>query len=142
VIVPNDIGKDVPDAAVALPSTGGQKLAQDPLQFDFVGVSMANQYSVWPCELTSTVPMPVLRVLTATLPDAGVLVPDCGVVAGVDVFDELGDELPHAAIADAAAAASRGAAQYRLRMMMSPFRWPDTFLPHTTDRWAGSFTRT
>jgi hypothetical protein len=34
---------EAPAAADGLPRTGGQNDAQDPLQFDFVGVSIANQ---------------------------------------------------------------------------------------------------
>jgi hypothetical protein len=70
--------------------------------------------------------MPVLRVLR-TAPEAevaGALLdePDWGVLAGGDELDEPGAELPQAAMPAAAAAASKGAAQYRfLRMFKSPF---------------------
>jgi len=43
VIVPNLPDSDTPAAAFAFPVSGGQNEAQAPLQFDLVGVSMANQ---------------------------------------------------------------------------------------------------
>jgi hypothetical protein len=86
--------------------------------------------------------MLVLRVLTA-LPDDGALLldPACGVVEGPVVLDAPGDELPQAAMVAAAAPASNGAAQYRLRMVKSPFLGLTPFLPPTTDPRSGSFTR-
>jgi hypothetical protein len=84
---------------------------------DFVGVSIANQYSVCPWAFVSTVPMLVLRVeivtVEAVVPtlddeDAGALVFGADVLAG-------GDELPHAA-RTAAAPARIGAAHQRLRI--------------------------
>ena len=48
--------------------TGGQNDKHEPVQFDFVGVSIANQYRVWPCEFTTTVPMLVWRVETGASP--------------------------------------------------------------------------
>jgi hypothetical protein len=99
------------------------------VQFEVVGVSLANQYRVCPCALTSTVPMLVLRVPMTTeldddtLPDDG---DDAGedddVLGGLELL-ALGELLPQAASTVTAAPASRGAtAQYRLlRMIESPF---------------------
>jgi hypothetical protein len=102
-----------------------------PVQFEVVGVSLANQYRVWPCALTSTVPMLVLRVPMTTelavdaLLDGGLL---DGVLGGVELL-ELGELLPQAASAAAATPASKGAAQYRfVRMTQISVSWPDTFL--------------
>jgi hypothetical protein len=123
VIVPNPFGKVVPAIAVTLPCTGGQYVRHEPVQFDLVGVSIANQYRVRPCELTSTVPMPVWRVETV-VPDplvAGAEVFACGVVlvpAAAPLL-LLGAELPQAVIT-AAAPASTGAAHQRLRIVTSP----------------------
>jgi hypothetical protein len=43
VIVPNVPGREAPDAAVTGPVTGGHKVAHEPVQFDLVEVSIANQ---------------------------------------------------------------------------------------------------
>ena len=67
LIVPNLPGRALA-AALGVPITGGQNVAQVPLQFDDVGVSIANQYSVRPWELTSTVPLLVLAVLIPVAP--------------------------------------------------------------------------
>ncbi len=97
-----------------------------PVQLDIVGVSLANQYRVWPWALTRTVPSLVLRV-PITAPDVDVLLLEdelaCGWVAGLCVLVAPGEELPpQAARTAAAATASTGAAQYRLlRMIKSPF---------------------
>jgi hypothetical protein len=50
-----------PDA-VAGPFTGGQFCAHVPLQLDLVGVSGANEYSVNPVALVSTVAPPIVVV--------------------------------------------------------------------------------
>ncbi len=50
--------------------TGGQYVAHEPLQFDLVAVSLANQYNVRPSALVSTVPLLALIVLTVTEPVA------------------------------------------------------------------------
>lgn len=96
-----------------------------PVQFEVVDVSLANQYKVCPCALTSTVPMLVLRVpMTAELADDALPVDgaDDDVLGGVELV-ELGELLPQAASTPTAAALIRGAAaQYRLlRMIESPF---------------------
>jgi hypothetical protein len=62
-----------PGPAVAGPFSGGQIAAHDPLQFDFVEVSGANEYSVKPFELVITVTLPILWVFTSVL-----LVPEPG----------------------------------------------------------------
>src|SRR5215469_10373106 len=100
-MVPNFFGRWVPGAAVTLPCTGGQYVRHEPVQFDLVGVSIANQYKVRPFELTSTVPIFVLRVETVLLLEAldtGIELCDCGVVLAPEPALPLllGDELPHA----------------------------------------------
>ena len=59
VIVPN---VPVTPDAVAGPFTGGQFCAHVPLQLDLVGVSGANEYSVNPLALVSTVAPPIVAV--------------------------------------------------------------------------------
>src|SRR5580700_8038880 len=61
VIVPN---VPVTPAAVTGPVTGGQFCAQVPLHFDVVDVSGANEYSVKPLLLVSTVTPPIFAVCT------------------------------------------------------------------------------
>ena len=56
-----------PAPAVAGPFTGGQYAAHEPLQFDVVGVSGANQYSVKPLALVRTVAPPIVVVFSALL---------------------------------------------------------------------------
>jgi hypothetical protein len=99
-----------PDA-VAGPFTGGQNCAHAPLQLDLVGVSGANEYSVNPLALVSTVAPPIvvvfrLPVVTA----AGVLVPVLPLPPAEDVPDE-----PHAARTAAAAATASTASSIRRR---------------------------
>jgi hypothetical protein len=110
---------------LGLPSTGGQKVAQVPLHFDEVGVSIANQYSVRPCELTRTVPLLVLAVLMP-LADAAV-VP--AVLPELDPPPDPPDPLlelvgllvlPQAA-SRPTAAATTGAAHHRFIISISPF---------------------
>jgi hypothetical protein len=49
LIVPKPRGSDAPDAVVVgVPSTGGEYDAHEPLHFDWVLVSAANQYKVSP----------------------------------------------------------------------------------------------
>src|SRR6266702_2120234 len=83
--------------AVAGPFTGGQIWAQLPLQFDLVLVSGTNQYKVKPLALVSTVTPLIVVVFTAEPEEAGPedvpLVPP-----------EPGDEPPHPAASNAAAA--------------------------------------
>src|SRR4029077_199332 len=59
LMVPN---VPVTPAAVAGPLTGGQFCAHAPLQFDLVGVSGANEYSVKPLALVSTAAPPMVAV--------------------------------------------------------------------------------
>jgi len=84
-------------------------------QFDFVGVSIANQYSVLPWAFVSTVPLLVLCVMMVAEPWLCCVVP-AALVAGV----EGEPELPHAA-SRAAPPATIGAAHHRLRMARAPF---------------------
>src|ERR1700758_2843313 len=81
-----------PDA-VAGPVTGGQFCAHVPLQWDAVGVSGANEYSVKPLLLVSTVTPPIvaafrLSVVAAAGVPVLVLLPPPLPVAE-DVADEL-----------------------------------------------------
>jgi hypothetical protein len=108
-----------------LPVSGGQYVRHVPVQFDFVEVSIANQYRVLPWALVSTVPLLVLCVMMvvedalagAELLGAAALVAGAGeLVAGV----EGEPELPHAA-SRAAPPATIGAAHHRLRMARAPF---------------------
>jgi hypothetical protein len=57
-----------PDPAVAGPVTGGQKVAQDPLQLDLVVVSGTNQYKTKPLELVRTL-VPLTVVVASAEPD-------------------------------------------------------------------------
>src|ERR1700759_1959032 len=61
LIVPN---VPVTPAAVTGPFTGGQFCAHVPVQFDVVGVSGANEYSVKPLLLVSTVTLPIFAGFT------------------------------------------------------------------------------
>ena len=54
-----------PAPAVTGPLTGGQYVAQLPLQFDCVLVSGTNQYRVSPAALVSTVAPPMVVVFSA-----------------------------------------------------------------------------
>ena len=88
-----------PAPAVAGPFIGGQYVAHDPLQLDLVAVSGANEYSVKPLALASTLVPPIVVAFRA-LPDAAAgeaaeLDELLGWLAGLLVPD--GDELPHAA---------------------------------------------
>jgi hypothetical protein len=138
-MVPKPLGSDVPAAAVGVPMTGGQYVAHVPLQFDVVGVSMANQYRVWPWELVSTVPTPVLPVEMTALDAvvAGEVACDCGVVlvpAAAPPELLAGDDVPQAVMITAAPA-STGAAHQRLRMSHISDRGTETFLcPHYVAR--------
>jgi hypothetical protein len=126
-----------PGAALGVPITGGQYVAHEPVHLEVVDVSRANQYSVFPWALVSTVPMLVLRVPITVVDDAAVLVVALllGVllVVGLDVLLLAGGvELPHAA-STAAAPARTGAAHHRLRIT-SPFLADlETFPPDYVD---------
>src|SRR6202046_5340916 len=94
LIVPN---VPVTPAAVTGPVTGGQFCAHVPLHLDVVDVSGANEYSVKPALLVSTVAPAIVAVFTVLAPAAaGLLAEDAG---------EAPDE-PHATRAAAAAAAA------------------------------------
>jgi hypothetical protein len=58
-----------PAPAVTGPLTGGQYVAQLPLQFEVVEVSGANQYKVNPLALVSTV-APLMVVVFSADPEA------------------------------------------------------------------------
>jgi hypothetical protein len=128
VMVPKPFGSEALAAAVALPRTGGQYDAHVPLQLDFAGVSMANQYSVRPWALVSTVPIFVLRVAITTLRpavvagaevEAGAVACAWGVVLGAP--EPPAAELPQAAIITTAPAAAGTAHQLLRISVTSPF---------------------
>jgi hypothetical protein len=100
-----------PALAVAGPATGGQYVVQDPLQFDWVGVSMANQYKVKPLAFVSTVTPAILVVFRAAL--AAAVLDGAAEVDGTGEVLELagfgGDELPHPAAMSAAPASATAA---------------------------------
>jgi hypothetical protein len=123
-----------PAPAVTGPLTGGQIDAHDPLHLDVVGVSGANQYSVKPLALVTTMTPPIFAAFTA-VPDE--LVAGAELVAGEEAAleEELpdpavlaGDELPHAA-AIRAAAASPASAHHRLRITYPRSRKVDRHIP-------------
>lgn len=107
-----------PGPAVAAPVTGGQILAQAPLQFDVVAVSGANQYRVKPSALVTTVAPLTCAVFSAPPaaaaldPEAGALEAEAGALdAAAGALDDappaalpLDDELEHAAALIATAA--------------------------------------
>jgi hypothetical protein len=84
-----------PDPAVAGPFTGGQNVAHWPLHLDVVEVSRANQYSVKPLALVSTVTPPIVVVFSA-LPLAaaafGVVVAGAACPTGVPPPGTDGDQ--------------------------------------------------
>ena len=100
-----------PDAVVG-PVTGGQFCAHVPLQLDVVGVSGANEYSVNPPALVSTVAPPIVAVFrlpavaAAGLPLLLPLPP---------LLEDVADEL-HAARTAAAAATASSASSIRQRV--------------------------
>jgi hypothetical protein len=85
-----------PLPAVAGPLTGGQKLAHPPLQFDLVGVSGTNQYSVKPLALVRTVVPPIVAVRKA-VPDEFAVADAAGLAEPPELLEPPVDELPHAA---------------------------------------------
>ena len=105
-----------PAPAVAGPFTGGQYVAHDPLQLDLVAVSGANEYTVKPLALVTTLMPPIVAVFRA-LPDAAAgeaaLDELLGWLAGLLVPD--GDEDPHAAAIRATPARPAGT-NHRLRI--------------------------
>jgi len=101
-----------PDA-VAGPFTGGQNCAHVPLQLDLVGVSGANEYSVNPLALVSTVAPPIVVVFRLpVVAAAGLLVP----VLPLPLVEDVPDELHAASTVTAAAmASSAGSVRRRFR---------------------------
>ena len=94
------------------PCTGGQFCAHVPLQLDLVGVSGANEYSVKPLALVSTVTPPIVAVFRLpAVPAAGLPVPVLPPLPVEDVPDEL-----HAASTAAAAATANSASSIRRRL--------------------------
>jgi hypothetical protein len=100
-----------PDPAVAGPCTGGQYVAHEPLHFEVVEVSGANQYKVNPLELVSSVALPtflldrVVEVEPAAGADAVGELPEPPEPPEPPVVDV---ELPHAATTSVAAIAPTG----------------------------------
>src|ERR1700761_7052643 len=98
-----------PDA-VAGPLSGGQFCVHVALQLDLVGVSGANEYSVNPLALVSTVAPPIVPVFRLpALAAAGLL------VLVPPPVEELPDEL-HAATTAAAATTASSASSIRTRL--------------------------
>jgi len=100
----------VTPAAVTCPVTGGQFCAHVPLHFDVVDVSGANEYSVKPLLLVSTVTPAIVAVFTVPTAAAG------GLLALLP--EDEGEEAPaelHATRAVAAATAAGSARSIRKR---------------------------
>jgi hypothetical protein len=116
-----------PEPAVAGPLTGGQIVAHEPLQFDFVAVSGTNQYKVKPLAFVTTVTPPTLAVFSAFPVDAGaplwVGLPD---VAGVDEVPEL----PHPAAISPATASPAGASHLLVIAVPRSLRCFPRYLDH------------
>src|SRR6516164_7836353 len=109
-----------PEPAVAGPFTGGQKVAQDPLQLDVVEVSGPNQYKVRPAELVSTWAPPIVLIINvlADEPPAA-----CAVLCALE--DVELDELAHAATASAAAARPAAVSSFCIgRSLLTPCMSP------------------
>ena len=98
------------------PVTGGQFCAHVPLQLDLVGVSGANEYSVKPLALVSTVAPPIVAVFRLpAVAAAGLLVL---VLLLPPLVEDVPDEL-HAASTAAAAATASSASSIRRRFRAS-----------------------
>jgi hypothetical protein len=99
-----------PAPAVTGPFTGGQYVAQVPVHFEVVDVSGANQYSVNPAALVTTVVPPIVVVFSADpVAAADVAAPaglDVTAPAGLDAAAPagVGDELLHPAASSASTA--------------------------------------
>jgi hypothetical protein len=106
LIVPN---VPVTPGAVTDPGTGGQFAAHVPVQFDVPGVSRANEYSVKPLPLVSTVTPPIWAVFT--LPAAATWPP---LPPEEPPEEEVPDE-PHPTTSAAAAAAAGSASSIHRR---------------------------
>jgi hypothetical protein len=99
-----------PGPADAGPFTGGQYCAHDPLQFDFDAVSGANEYTVNPFALVSTLAPPIVADFS-TAPD-----PAAGDPAALDGLPAVlagpeppaVDDVPHAAAIRATPASPAG----------------------------------
>src|SRR5690348_16288258 len=122
-----------PVPAVAGPFTGGQYVVHEPLHFEVVGVSGANQYKVKPLLLVSTVAPPMLAVFR--LPAAGAAWP---LLPPEEPPEEVPDELHPTTSAAAAAAAGSANSIHgrRLRAFSVTYRlaaWTKP-LPQPTQR--------
>lgn len=131
-----------PLPAVAGPVTGGQKVAQDPLHFELVGVSGANQYSTKPLELVSTfVPPTVVASKVALLAAepapaaAALLTGAAGLLLWAAGLLELA-ELPQAATVKAIAASPVAPHIFRIRIN---FPFTVQVVSHLRSRTVGRF---
>ena len=95
--------------------TGGQFCAHVPLQLDLAGVSGANEYSVNPLALVSTVAPPIVAVFRLPAVAAAGLPVLAGVLLLPPLAEDVADEL-HAASTAAAAAAASSASSIRRRL--------------------------
>jgi hypothetical protein len=100
-----------PGPAVAGPFTGGQYWTHPALQFEVVAVSGANEYSVKPLALVSTVTPPIVAVFRAVPDELAVAEAAAEAPAADGLPGLLGvvDELPHAAAISATATSPKGA---------------------------------
>jgi hypothetical protein len=124
-----------PGPAVAGPFTGGQYVAHDPLQFDLVAVSGANEYNVKPFALVSTVAPPIVAVFRAL--DDAVPGEDEEVALDGELAEppELAEDvLPHAAAIRATAAKPAGA-HHRLRITYLRSHKNDLHTPPARNAW-------
>jgi len=105
----------VTPAAVAGPCTGGQLTAHDPVHLDVVDVSGANEYSVKPLLLVSTVTPAIVAVFTVSAAaGAELLLPEAEDEGEDEGVGDAPAEL-HATRAVAAAAAAGRARSIRRR---------------------------
>jgi hypothetical protein len=105
-----------PEPAVAGPFTGGQYVAHAPLQFEVVAVSGANEYSVKPLALVSTVTPPIVAVFRAVPDELAVAEAEAPAAAGLPGLLGVVDELPHAAAISATATSPKEAHSTFLRI--------------------------
>src|ERR1700733_11209444 len=74
LMVPNLPTRCTPMAAPGRPASGGQAVAQEPVQAEVIVVSLAYQYRVKPLASASTGPIAVLIFSSASVPDG--LIPE------------------------------------------------------------------
>src|ERR1700690_784472 len=117
-MVPNLPTSRTPMAASGLPVSGGQAVAQDPVQAELIPVSLEYQYRVRPLASASTGPALVLIFISAAMPEEFIPEPPIELDAlGMDPVDmdvappAVPGEvlLPHAASSRAGMARTAGA---------------------------------